>query len=512
MNRVAKAGALGCVMLFGLTSFAPAVFASTCCKCISPDNPKNNICITTSKPDCASLKTTSENAKVKALTCDLILNESQCKQVSEGGICYGSPVAEPAYTGKSGGSLDLESDLTITPPTLGVSIPGLTFASKIFEREGYVEIPFLAQYIAAASAYLSIVGILAAAVMVVYGGFRYITGSTVQNIQKGKEILIDSIVGMVLVLGAVTILKTINPRTITLEAIRIETIDAIDIGTYNPTVRVGDDPSLASRYTPPVKRTRLPIRTTASSGGPKDIVDDIIAGAEAAGLNPCLVLANCHQETRLNALWNGQPYGTPKEKAIGCGACGVTMNNLRGGTVFAKKIKERYPDFPDLPNDRKAKLTQEDRVRICDWLLKNHEGDAYASALLLSESVNAAKGNEIFGLAGYKAGYVSMQKWATANGCTPRPGYTFKQALTQIDQAMKISCVPHIVAIPSTGAPPPGCPEDKYVCTDAKPNKASVYEGHCSDGRECKAMITDTAVKHILEVYPQIVKDYRCDQ
>jgi hypothetical protein len=105
-----------------------------------------------------------------------------------------------------------------------------------------------------------------------------------------------------------------------------------------------------------------------------------------------------------------------------------------------------------------------------------------------------------------------MRKHADANNCTPKEGYKFKEALNNKEQAMKISCVPHIVSIPSVGDPPPGCPEDKYVCTDAKADSSSQYRGHCSNGRMCKAMITDDAVKYILDAYPKMLKDYQCDK
>jgi len=58
---------------------------------------------------------------------------------------------------------------------------------------------------------------VAAAVMFVYGGFRYITGSAFGDIQKAKEIMVDSSVGLLLLLGAVTILNTVNPATTTLK-------------------------------------------------------------------------------------------------------------------------------------------------------------------------------------------------------------------------------------------------------------------------------------------------------
>lgn len=60
------------------------------------------------------------------------------------------------------------------------------------------------------------IGIVAivAAVMFVWGGFRYIFGAAFQDVKRGKEILIDATVGLVIALGSMTILRTINPNTL----------------------------------------------------------------------------------------------------------------------------------------------------------------------------------------------------------------------------------------------------------------------------------------------------------
>ncbi|MFH1078530.1 MAG: pilin [Patescibacteria group bacterium] len=76
-------------------------------------------------------------------------------------------------------------------------------------------------YIASAFQYgVSIVAIFAA-VMFVYGGFRYIFGSAFGDIKRGKEIMIDASVGMLLVLGSYTILWTINPATLELKRLEV---------------------------------------------------------------------------------------------------------------------------------------------------------------------------------------------------------------------------------------------------------------------------------------------------
>lgn len=76
-------------------------------------------------------------------------------------------------------------------------------------------------YIASAFQYgISIVAILAG-VMFVYGGFRYIFGSAFGDIRQGREIMVDAGVGLLLVLGAYTILAAVNPATLELKKLEV---------------------------------------------------------------------------------------------------------------------------------------------------------------------------------------------------------------------------------------------------------------------------------------------------
>jgi hypothetical protein len=78
---------------------------------------------------------------------------------------------------------------------------------------GIDQVDGLPDYINLAYRYLVTVVLIVAIVMVVYGGFRYLVGASLGDIQAGKKIILDAIVGMLLVLGAYTILSTVNPAT-----------------------------------------------------------------------------------------------------------------------------------------------------------------------------------------------------------------------------------------------------------------------------------------------------------
>ncbi|MEK7473534.1 MAG: hypothetical protein AAB668_02295 [Patescibacteria group bacterium] len=94
---------------------------------------------------------------------------------------------------------------------------------------GIDQVAGLADYINVAYRYLVTVVLVVAIVMVVYGGFRYLVGASIGDIQAGKKIIVDAIVGMLIVLGAYTILSTVNPNTVLLTFAPPEPIECADL-------------------------------------------------------------------------------------------------------------------------------------------------------------------------------------------------------------------------------------------------------------------------------------------
>jgi hypothetical protein len=94
------------------------------------------------------------------------------------------------------------SDDAPVPITLGVNIGGIQ------------QVTGLPEYINTVYRYLVSIILVVAIVMVVYGGFLYLTGAAgIGSIQRGKQIIRDALIGMVVVLAAYSILQTINPST-----------------------------------------------------------------------------------------------------------------------------------------------------------------------------------------------------------------------------------------------------------------------------------------------------------
>lgn len=248
MIRLAHAAVFGifCVSLFG--AWASPADAAVCCKCTTNDKPNENLCINfleaaPSETDCGALQEKSNNAAIHNLNCTAAISETNCKSVGGGGVCAVGPISDAMFGQQESPEADEEAAAraaatqqgaeqsavqaiqspqtqAIITPTLNVPIPGLTLGS-VTERGGFLEIPYLAQYISAAYRYLTGIGIIAAAVMIVWGGFKYLLAATGAKVSEGKAVIVDAIIGLVLIFGAYTVLQSINPELTNLKPVRL---------------------------------------------------------------------------------------------------------------------------------------------------------------------------------------------------------------------------------------------------------------------------------------------------
>lgn len=106
-------------------------------------------------------------------------------------------------------------------PKLEIPIPGLEF-SPIIRGNEEITIPWLAEYIGGVYTFLiSIVGLVAAVVMIV-GGFQYVTSAGDKGkIGAAKKRMADAFIGMLLVFGSYTLLYAINPELTSFEGLKV---------------------------------------------------------------------------------------------------------------------------------------------------------------------------------------------------------------------------------------------------------------------------------------------------
>lgn len=466
---------------------------TACCECHPPNDPNTSSCLTVqvsklnAEDDCVPLP--NNVGLANGWTCKKTpLSSTKCKAVSAGGVCKTTPVDAYSMVGEAvAGSTAAPAQSKPAPailPQLNTKIPGLVLNAGDGESSS-----LLAQYISGVYRYAVSIVAIVSAIMFIYGAFLYlVSGATSQQIQKGKDIMLDAVVGLILVLSATAILRTINPETIRLNALNISLIVPIDYQFR------GDEG----------------LEGTGAAGEPKEaIVQAVIEGSKLAGVDPCIMLAICEHETGLRSIWNGWP-NNPKENAIAFGPCQVLATNFHDQSPLAKRLRKEFPDFPEgvAPDPRQMSKTA--KLVIGDWFLQNPKAAAFAAADIFRSA--SYRGNELVGVAAFGAGGGSIQTWRTATACSVKSGVKISGGGDA--KAFADSCIPNEVAIVSkiTDKRPEKCPESNYECVDLKADKTATLRGHCRNNpnQECKGMKTRDFVQYVIKAYPRMVQKYRC--
>jgi len=112
-------------------------------------------------------------------------------------------------------------DAAIDAPLLEIPVPGLELSGAIRENGG-ITIPWLAQYVGGVYTFLlSIVGMVAAVMMVV-GGFQYLTsGGDTTKVAAGRKRIVNALSGLILALSSYVILFVINPNLVSFDGLKI---------------------------------------------------------------------------------------------------------------------------------------------------------------------------------------------------------------------------------------------------------------------------------------------------
>ncbi len=114
-------------------------------------------------------------------------------------------------------------------PQLSVPIPGMEPFEDIQGVKGgeTMTIPWLAQYIAAGYKYFVGVAVILAIVLMMIGGFQWMTsGGNAEGVSAGKKRITHAVTGLALALGSYVILFTINPDLIELKSLNLQSIPA----------------------------------------------------------------------------------------------------------------------------------------------------------------------------------------------------------------------------------------------------------------------------------------------
>ncbi len=182
-------------------------------------------------------------------------------------------------------------------PVLQINIPTLqpftTAGMTQTDSEGNIYIPFIGQYIA--GIYKWAVGIagLVAAVLVIIGGFMYLTsGGNAQRAQQGKERLTQALLGLGLLLGSYLLLYTINPDLVSFKSLKIKVIERKELTVIDP-------------------QTYQKITGTAVLPKPEAVKKAIEAGQSAGLDDPCYMVTTLAMESgaRPNVIGHDENAG-----------------------------------------------------------------------------------------------------------------------------------------------------------------------------------------------------------
>ncbi len=133
-----------------------------------------------------------------------------CASGSSASSCNEAPARAPATTPPAGApSSNTQTQATVARTSVFPIQLGTAIGSK--KSVGGIN-----EYIVASYNYALQIVFVMAMIMVVYGGFRYLTGSAFEDVSRGKQIIQDAVIGMMIVLGAYLLLSTVNPATLRL--------------------------------------------------------------------------------------------------------------------------------------------------------------------------------------------------------------------------------------------------------------------------------------------------------
>lgn len=109
-------------------------------------------------------------------------------------------------------------------PKLAIPIPTIKFTDLggPSAEGGIYHLPWIAEYIAGLYRYSLNLGGVIATVMIVIGGFQYLTaGGDAGRVKAGKQRITDAVIGLLLLVGSYVILNTVNPDLVTLSSVRV---------------------------------------------------------------------------------------------------------------------------------------------------------------------------------------------------------------------------------------------------------------------------------------------------
>ncbi len=138
-------------------------------------------------------------------------------------------------------------------PRLEVPVPGIEL-TPLIRDDSSITVPWLAQYIAGAYTFLISIAGLLASVMMIVGGFQYVTSAGDKGkLGAAKTRIVNALIGLVLAFGSYAILYAINPGLVAFNGLKISFVktDAMLDSLMESTAATGPQGSTPGQAPPP---------------------------------------------------------------------------------------------------------------------------------------------------------------------------------------------------------------------------------------------------------------------
>ncbi len=114
---------------------------------------------------------------------------------------------------------------------ISIKIPGLNFSNLTGEvdSEGYLNIPWIGQYISAVYNFGMVAASILAVIMIILQGVKIVTSGGGEGKTTGYKRITQIVVGLIILWGSYAALYTINPALVSFQALKIKYVEPISM-------------------------------------------------------------------------------------------------------------------------------------------------------------------------------------------------------------------------------------------------------------------------------------------
>ncbi|MFA5131493.1 MAG: hypothetical protein WC467_03635 [Patescibacteria group bacterium] len=347
-------------------------------------------------------------------------DQTKCVNPNFDCCCPGAPIIAQQSTVE-------EKKAIYTPPDLQVKIPGMEKLSTIScDETGQCEIPWLGQYVIGIYNYaLSIVGILAAIMLMAGGLLWLISAGDASKITQAKELITGSVTGLIILAASFIILVQINPNLVNFNALSLSSIKRVDLGDAAWTPIVSTKQSVAAYcgcvdwhtlYAGSNLKSASAIKAKLA-GSPLESYSDLVASAcQQTQIDPALVLIIWRVDSIYATAGPGKKNNNPGNVRCGEKKSGngwTCVDNFRHYDNLAIGITDW---FVVVGQGKRLSSSKNIRELIKTYAPPSDHNDTQAYINLVMSAIDSAHGGQLKTTDGSAA---SLQKCTDINSTCP---------------------------------------------------------------------------------------------